>query len=85
MPYFFHLVKHYALRLLRQFKSATPVLLLLGAIFLLIAIWWLGPQWNWHDKKPLASLTVRVCAQGHVLEPAQNPEYAPTFLTVIPA
>ncbi|MGO4501325.1 type VI secretion system membrane subunit TssM [Dyella sp. 2YAF14] len=53
-------VKRYGPALLRQFKSATPVLLLLGMAFLLIAIWWLGPQWTWHDKKPLAPLSVRI-------------------------
>ncbi|ULU26641.1 type VI secretion system membrane subunit TssM [Dyella terrae] len=60
MSYVSELFKRYGTGLLRQFKSATPVLLLLGIVFLLVAIWWLGPQWTWHDKKPLASLAGRV-------------------------
>lgn len=54
------LFKRYGMNLLRQFKSATPVLLLLGVVFLLIGIWWLGPQWTWHERKPVAALPVRV-------------------------
>ncbi|GAB2801908.1 type VI secretion system membrane subunit TssM [Dyella kyungheensis] len=53
-------IKRYGPILLRQLKNARPALLLLGIVFLLIAIWWLGPQWTWHEKKPLASLSARV-------------------------
>lgn len=45
---------------MRHFKQATPILLLLGMIFLLLGIWWLGPQWEWRNQKPLGSLSVRV-------------------------
>ena len=32
------------LSVLRQLNQALPILVLLGVVFLLIAIWWLGPQ-----------------------------------------
>ncbi|CAD5109370.1 type VI secretion system membrane subunit TssM [Zestomonas carbonaria] len=53
-------IKRFGLPLLRQFKSAMPILLLLGVVFLLVAIWWLGPQWTWRDSQPLADLSMRV-------------------------
>ncbi|SAK75934.1 putative lipoprotein [Caballeronia pedi] len=52
--------KRYGSLLRNQFRSAMPVLLLLGLLFLLVGIWWLGPQWTWRDTHPLASLPVRV-------------------------
>ncbi|MDG3821083.1 type VI secretion system membrane subunit TssM [Pseudomonas aeruginosa] len=48
--------------LLRWAKQGTPLLLVLGFLFALVAIWWLGPQWNWKTYTPLASLTARVLA-----------------------
>jgi len=45
---------------LRHFKQATPILLVLGVVFLLIGIWWLGPQWEWRHHKPLGALSVRL-------------------------
>ncbi|HBN9879253.1 TPA: type VI secretion system membrane subunit TssM [Pseudomonas aeruginosa] len=48
--------------LLRWAKQGTPLLLVLGFLFLLVAIWWLGPQWKWKDYAPLATLTARVLA-----------------------
>lgn len=48
--------------LLRWAKQGTPLLLLLGLAFLLIAIWWLGSQLTWKSYTPLGSLTARVLA-----------------------
>ncbi|WP_199099582.1 type VI secretion system membrane subunit TssM [Dyella sp. ASV21] len=55
-------IKSFCLKLLRQTKSATPVLCLLALAFLLIAIWWLGPQWKWREHQPLGPLSMRVLA-----------------------
>ncbi|MEL1266387.1 type VI secretion system membrane subunit TssM [Pseudoxanthomonas putridarboris] len=44
----------------RHLKSSTPVLLLLALAFALVAIWWLGPQWEWRGEKPLAPLSMRL-------------------------
>lgn len=55
-------LKSFVTKLLRQTKSATPILCVLALVFLLVAIWWLGPQWSWREHKPLASLTMRVLA-----------------------
>ena len=38
---------------------ALPVLLGLAATLLLVAIWWLGPQWTWREQQPLASVAHR--------------------------
>ena len=43
------------------------VLVLLGVVFLLIAIWWLGPQWTWRERQPLGELAMRVSASVVVL------------------
>ncbi|MCY1401492.1 type VI secretion protein IcmF [compost metagenome] len=34
----------------------------MGALLLLVAIWWLGPQWTWGDQQPLASVAHRSVA-----------------------
>jgi len=47
---------------LRWLRQGTPLLLIVGLVFLLIALWWLGPQWSWREYQPLASLTARVLA-----------------------
>lgn len=60
-------VKRWGLPVLRQFNQAVPVLVLLGVVFLLIAIWWLGPQWTWRERQPLGELAMRVSASVVVL------------------
>ncbi|MCE0908871.1 MULTISPECIES: type VI secretion system membrane subunit TssM [Pseudomonas] len=41
---------------------ALPLLLGLTATLLLVAIWWLGPQWTWREQQPLASVAHRSVA-----------------------
>ncbi|WP_153101198.1 type VI secretion system membrane subunit TssM [Paraburkholderia hayleyella] len=53
-------LKRYSTSLRRWIKSGLPLLLILGLIFLLVAIWWLGPQWVWRNQHPLAGLPVRI-------------------------
>ncbi len=60
-------LKRWGLPVLRQFNQAVPVLVLLGVVFLLIAIWWLGPQWTWRERQPLGELAMRVSASVMVL------------------
>lgn len=60
-------LKRFGLPVLRQFKSAMPVLLLLGVLFLLIGIWWLGPELNWNASRPLADMPARLLATLGVL------------------
>ncbi|MDG3713992.1 type VI secretion system membrane subunit TssM [Pseudomonas aeruginosa] len=52
----------YAQPVLKWARQGTPLLLLLGLVFLLVAIWWLGPSWSLGERKPLASLSMRVLA-----------------------
>lgn len=60
-------LKRWGLPVLRQFNQAWPVLVLLGVMFLLVAIWWLGPQWTWRERQPLAELSMRVSASVVVI------------------
>ncbi|RZI18508.1 type VI secretion system membrane subunit TssM [Pseudomonas orientalis] len=60
-------LKRWGVPVLRQFNQAVPVLVLLGVVFLLIAIWWLGPQWVWREHQPLSELAMRVSASVVVL------------------
>jgi len=55
-------VKRFGGPLLRLVKRGVPLLLTLGLVFLLVGIWWLGPQWTWRGQTPLVSLTARVLA-----------------------
>ncbi len=52
----------YAQPVLKWARQGTPLLLLLGLVFLLVAIWWLGPGWSLGERKPLAALSMRVLA-----------------------
>lgn len=52
---------------LRQFKSAMPVLVLLGMLFVLIGIWWLGPSLSWNGRRPLDEAPARLLAMLAVL------------------
>ncbi|NMG67091.1 type VI secretion system membrane subunit TssM [Azoarcus indigens] len=55
-------LKRVGLPALRWVGQGMPLLLLLGLAFLLIALWWLGPQLIWRDHHPLESLAARVLA-----------------------
>jgi type VI secretion system protein ImpL len=55
-------LKRWGLPAARQFNQALPVLVVLGVVFLLIGIWWLGPLWAWREHRPLAELAMRVSA-----------------------
>ena len=52
-------LKRWGLPLLARIGLAMPLLLGLGAALMLVAIWWLGPQWVWREQQPLASVAHR--------------------------
>ncbi|MBK5011294.1 type VI secretion system membrane subunit TssM [Pseudomonas sp. S60] len=52
-------IKRWGLPLVTRMSLAMPVLLVLGAVLMLVAIWWLGPQWTWREQQPLASMAHR--------------------------
>ncbi|MNM57697.1 hypothetical protein D3C81_689110 [compost metagenome] len=54
--------KRWGLPLTTRISLAMPVLLGLGTVLMLIAIWWLGPQWTWREQQPLASVAHRSVA-----------------------
>ena len=57
-PLWKHL-KRWGLPWVARIGLAMPVLLVLGAVLILVAIWWLGPQWTWREQQPLASMAHR--------------------------
>ncbi|MBJ9978445.1 type VI secretion system membrane subunit TssM [Pseudomonas sp. S75] len=59
MNHVWKLLKRLAVPLANRIGLAMPLLLALGAVLMLVAIWWLGPQWTWRDQRPLASLAHR--------------------------
>lgn len=59
--YWRHL-KRWGLPLATRAGLAMPLLLAVGGALLLVAIWWLGPQWTWREQQPLASLAHRSIA-----------------------
>ncbi|MGS7253629.1 type VI secretion system membrane subunit TssM [Pseudomonas anuradhapurensis] len=63
-------LKHWGLRLAIRIGLAMPLLLGLGAVLMLIALWWLGPHWTWREQQPLANVAHRVVASlGLVVVP----------------
>lgn len=52
-------LKRWGLPLVARIGLAMPLLLGLGAALMLVAIWWLGPQWVWRGQQPLASVAHR--------------------------
>ncbi|WP_459207682.1 type VI secretion system membrane subunit TssM [Pseudomonas sp. MLB6B] len=59
MNHFWTHLKRWGVPLVSRIGLAMPALLALGAALMLIAIWWLGPQWTWQHEQPLASLAHR--------------------------
>ncbi|MFG0409995.1 type VI secretion system membrane subunit TssM [Pseudomonas sp. FYR_11] len=57
-PLWKHL-KRWGLPWVTRIGLAMPLLLVLGAVLMLVAIWWLGPQWTWREQQPLASMAHR--------------------------
>lgn len=55
-------LERWGLPLVARIGLAMPLLLGLGAALMLVAIWWLGPQWVWREQQPLASVAHRVLA-----------------------
>lgn len=53
--------------LVHQLRSAALVLMLIGVLMLLAAIWWLGPHWVWQQHTPLVAWSARVLASVLVL------------------
>lgn len=43
-------LKRWGWPLMTRIGLAMPLLLGLGAVLMLVAIWWLGPQWTWRDQ-----------------------------------
>ncbi|MFJ4156887.1 type VI secretion system membrane subunit TssM [Pseudomonas sp. NPDC089752] len=55
-------LKRWGWPLMARIGLAMPLLLGLGAALMLVAIWWLGPQWTWREQQPLASVAHRSVA-----------------------
>ncbi|AUZ58582.1 conserved type VI secretion system protein [Pseudomonas sp. XWY-1] len=62
MSQFWKYLKRWGWPLMTRIGLAMPLLLGLGAVLMLVAIWWLGPQWTWRDQQPLASVAHRSLA-----------------------
>ena len=55
-------LKQWGLPWLTRIGRALPLLLGLAAVLMLVAIWWFGPQWTWHEHQPLATVAHRSVA-----------------------
>ncbi|MDZ3992493.1 type VI secretion system membrane subunit TssM [Pseudomonas sp. Teo4] len=62
MRYFWKSFKRWGLPLVARVGVVMPVLIGVGVVLLLVAIWWLGPQWSWRQQQPLASVSQRAVA-----------------------
>ncbi len=58
-------LKRWGLPWVTRIGLALPLLLGLGALLMLVAIWWLGPQWMWREQQPLASVAHRSVASWY--------------------
>jgi type VI secretion system protein ImpL len=45
--------------LMSRANGMVPMLVGLGVVLTVVAVWWLGPQWTWRGHQPLASVTQR--------------------------
>ncbi len=55
-------LRRWGLPMATRIGLALPLLLGLGAVLMLVAIWWLGPQWTWREQQPLVSMAHRSVA-----------------------
>lgn len=55
-------LKRWGLSLVTRIGMAMPLLLVLGAVLMLVSIWWLGPHWTWRGQHPLAAVAHRALA-----------------------
>ncbi|MFA7894668.1 type VI secretion system membrane subunit TssM [Pseudomonas putida] len=55
-------IKRWGLPLVTRIGMAMPLLLVLGAVLMLVSIWWLGPHWTWRGQQPLAAVAHRALA-----------------------
>lgn len=53
--------------LLKPLKTSTPLIIALILLLLIIAIWWLGPEWQIKGTKPFESLASRITATVLIL------------------
>jgi type VI secretion system protein ImpL len=53
------LLKRWGPSIVTRLGLAMPLLLVLGSVLVLIAIWWLGPHWTWREQQPLSSVAHR--------------------------
>ncbi|WP_225789129.1 type VI secretion system membrane subunit TssM [Pseudomonas sp. Marseille-P8916] len=54
--------KRWGLPLATRIGVAMPLLLGVGALLMLVAIWWLGPHWTWRGQQLLANVAQRSVA-----------------------
>ncbi|MCP6204767.1 hypothetical protein NL465_29115, partial [Klebsiella pneumoniae] len=47
---------------LKSIPKVIPLMGLIGLVLVLVAIWWLGPQWTWRTHQPLATTAHRSVA-----------------------
>ncbi len=62
-----NMLKNISTRIRVGTLAAMPWLLLLSFILINVAIWWLGPTFEWRDHRPLAEFSHRLLASGALL------------------
>lgn len=62
MKQLWNVLRRWGVPLASRIGMVLPVLLGLGAVLMLVAIWWLGPEWTWRGQQPLASVAHRSLA-----------------------
>ncbi|WP_338589010.1 type VI secretion system membrane subunit TssM [Shewanella khirikhana] len=56
------MVKSVFKRLQPELKAALPVLIVAIIVLVNVAIWWMGPWWEYQDDRPLESVSARLIA-----------------------
>lgn len=67
MMNFWNHLKRWGSPVMHQLRSGAWVMMVAGVLLLLVAIWSLGPHWEWREYMPLAPLSARVLASLLVL------------------